>query len=181
MNRIILMVMAIGICGCVSTDSPSVNSSVNDTSVSPTPTASSPSGPVTLDSEESAFVVLINNYRLQSGLTALQLSPLLTTASKWMSTNMANNNYFSHTDSLGRDPFTRMAFFGYDISGYCGENIAAGSATAADTFTQWQNSPAHNANMLDANYVTLGVGRASNPSSTYDWYWTTDFGSVLNE
>ncbi len=90
---------------------------------------------------------------------------------------MANNNYFSHTDSLGRDPFTRMAFFGYDTSGYSGENIAAGYATASDTFTQWKNSAAHNANMLDPNYFSLGVGRASNPNSTYGWYWTTDFGS----
>jgi uncharacterized protein YkwD len=174
MNRIIFMMMAMGLVGCVATDSSTVSSPATPL---PSPTITTTSGPVSLDTEESAFVVLINDYRLQSGLTELQLSPLLVAASKWMSTDMANNNYFSHTDSLGRDPFTRMAFFGYDVSGYSGENIAAGYASASDTFTQWQSSPAHNANMLDPNYFSLGVGRASNSNSTYDWYWTTDFGS----
>ena len=37
---------------------------------------------------------------------------------------MASKNYFSHTDSLGRDPFTRMNAFGYSASAM-GENIAA--------------------------------------------------------
>jgi len=96
-----------------------------------------------------------------------------------MSEDMANNNYLSHTDSLGRDPFTRMSAFNYITSMYEGENIAAGNETGADTFAQWQSSPPHNANMLDANYLVLGVGRAYNASSDYGWYWTTDFGSTI--
>jgi uncharacterized protein YkwD len=136
---------------------------------------------VSLDSEEQAFVSLINAYRLQNGAEALQVSAALTQSSQWMSADMADKNYFSHTDSKGRDPFTRMAAFGYPLaSEYEGENIACGNATAEDTFTQWKNSPAHNANMLDANYLMIGVGRAYNASSTYGWYWTTDFGSLVD-
>jgi uncharacterized protein YkwD len=139
----------------------------------------SPTGPVSLDSEESAFITLINNYRVQSGFAALQVSIALTESSKWMSNDMATHNYLDHTDSLGRDPFTRMAAFGYDVE-TAGENIAAGNASAQNTFTQWQNSPAHNANMLDASYQVIGVGRADGASSEYGWYWTTDFGSVVD-
>jgi uncharacterized protein YkwD len=67
----------------------------------------------TLDSEEQAFLTLINNYRQASGLQPLQVSVTLTNASKWMSNDMATKNYFSHTDSLGRDPYQRLIDFGY--------------------------------------------------------------------
>lgn len=162
--------------------SPGTASSPNGPGSQSNPPASggSPAPAVALDSEESAFATLINNYREQNNLSPFKVSIALTQASKWMSGDMASKNYFSHTDSLGRDPFTRMAAFGYNYGGYSGENIAAGNADAQDTFTQWQSSPPHNANMLDANYLVIGVGRASNPSSDYDWYWTTDFGSTVD-
>src|ERR1700746_171906 len=100
------------------------------TAAAPTPT---------LDNEQSAFLKLINNYRAQNGAGPLQVSLTLQNSSEWMSTDMATKNYFSHTDSLGRDPFTRMATFGYSYTP-AGENIAAGSSTAQQTFTQWQTA-----------------------------------------
>jgi uncharacterized protein YkwD len=30
--------------------------------------------------------------------------------------------------------------------------------------------------MLSANFTEIGIGRAYNPSSTYGWYWCTEFG-----
>jgi uncharacterized protein YkwD len=132
--------------------------------------------PPTLDAESAAFLVLLNNLRAQNGLAALTLSPLLIESSQWMSTDMATNNYFDHTDSLGRDPFTRMTAFGYDSNDE-GENIAAGNSDAQSTYTQWVNSAPHLANMLDSSYTQIGVGRAYSADSTYGWYWTTDFGS----
>ena len=167
----------------VSCDSPGGSSTTPGLPVS---TAGNPGGgsqtsPVTLDSEEAAFVVLINAYRVQNGLTPLQVSVTLTESSKWLNQDMIANNYFDHTDSLGRDPGTRMFFFGYPSNASdWGENIAAGNATAQDTFTQWKNSPPHNANMLGSGYAAIGVGRAYGAASTYGWYWTTDFGSVVD-
>lgn len=135
---------------------------------------------VTLDSEEAAFCGLINSYRATQGLPALMVSEALTAASEWHSTDMATKNYFSHTDSTGRDPFQRMTAFGYGYSTYRGENIAAGNATAQATFDQWKNSAGHNANMLNANYKVIGIGKATNTTSTYKNYWTTDFGGVVD-
>src|SRR5438270_13258067 len=83
----------------------------------------------TLDAEQSAFLTLINNYRAQNGAGPLQVSVALQQSSQWMSNDMAAKNYFSHTDSLGRDPFTRMAAFGYSYYP-AGENLAAGYAAA---------------------------------------------------
>ena len=135
---------------------------------------------VALDPEEAAFCTLINNYRASKGLPALLVSERLTNASEWMSGDMAAKNYFSHTDSSGRDPFQRMSAFGYSYSTYRGENIAAGNATGSATFDQWKNSSGHNANMLNANYKVIGIGKASNTASTYRHYWTTDFGGVVD-
>ena len=136
--------------------------------------------PSVLDSEELAFVGLLNSYRQQQGLVALQLSASLTAASQWLAQDMAANNYLDHTDSLGRDFVTRLADFGYAAAMVMGENVAAGNAEGQPTFTQWQNSPPHNANMLGADYRALGVGRAYNAGSDYGWYWATDFGSTVD-
>jgi uncharacterized protein YkwD len=138
-------------------------------------------GTAALDSEEIAFFNLINAYRVQNGLNPLQISIALTQASDWMSTNMATTGNFSHTDTQGRDPSARMEAFGYDTANGWGENIAGGNATAQDTFTQWKNSPGHNANMLGANYKVIGFARVQNTTSAYGWYWTTDFGVVVDE
>ncbi|MBI1764861.1 MAG: VCBS repeat-containing protein [Acidobacteria bacterium] len=134
-----------------------------------------------LDSEELAFVQLINNYRQQNGLAPLQVSVTLTNAAKWMSADMAARGYFSHTDSLGRDPFVRMAAFGYNYQTYKGENIAAGNSTALATFNQWKNSAGHNQNMLTSAYTVMGIGRVAAPGSPYGYYWTNDFGGYVDQ
>ncbi|HYF05779.1 MAG TPA: CAP domain-containing protein [Patescibacteria group bacterium] len=133
----------------------------------------------TLSTEEQALVNLINNYRKSNGLVELQVSPSLTAAAKFLSQDMADKKYFSHTDSQSRDPYTRMISFGYTISYTMGENIAAGYSDAQNTFNQWRNSPGHNANMLGASYKAIGIGRGYSASSPYKYYWTTDFGGAV--
>jgi len=128
------------------------------------------------DSQEQAFLTLINNYRAQNGLGTLSLNTQLNNSSEWMSGDMGANNYFSHTDSLGRDPFQRMAAFGYNYNTWKGENLAAGVDTAQAAFNLWKNSPGHNANMLNPNFKVMGIARAYTAGSTYGWYWTNDFG-----
>lgn len=133
-----------------------------------------------LDGEEQAFLKLINDYRTANGLGTLQASVTLTNASKWMSNDMATKGYFSHTDSTGRDPFTRMKSFGYNYNTWMGENIAAGYSDAVNTFNQWKNSPGHNENMLNPNFKAIGIGRIVNLGAYYGFYWTTDFGGFVD-
>jgi len=129
-----------------------------------------------LDSEEQAFLQLINTYRQQNGLQPLNLSPSLTTAAELHSQDMADKNYFSHTSLDGRTFVQRMRNAGYTYDTSVGENIAAGYSTAEGVFNGWKNSPPHNANMLRPEFKVIGIGRAYNASSIYKWYWTTDFG-----
>ena len=137
-------------------------------------TASAP-----LDAEEQLFVNLINQYRQQNGLGTLSIDSRLQDASDWMSTDMGEVGYFSHTDSLGRDPFQRMNAFGYNYNTYLGENIAAGTSSAQTAFNLWKDSPGHNANMLNANYKVMGIARDDTAGSPYGWYWTNDFGGYV--
>ena len=135
-------------------------------------------GDLALDAQEQAFLTLINGYRAQNGLGALKVSTNLDRSSAWLSRDLGVKNYFSHTDSLGRTPSTRAMNCGYPSG--AGENIAAGTVwdTAQEVFAAWQGSPGHNANMLNASYKMIGIGRAQVAGSTYTWYWTTDFGLV---
>jgi len=128
-----------------------------------------------LDSEEQAFLTLINNYRAQNGRSALTTSANLSRAAAWHATDMAAKSYFSHTDSLGRSVGTRVAQC--DGLPSNGENIAAGTVkdTAAEAFEMWRNSSGHNANMLNGSYRQIGIARVYNANSPYKWYWVTDF------
>jgi uncharacterized protein YkwD len=130
----------------------------------------------TLDADEQQFLTLINNHRAQNGLGPLKISYTLTRASAWKSQDMAANAYFAHDDP-GRTWIQRVRDCGYGFNAYIGENIAAGYGDAQAVFDGWKNSPGHNANMLGANYTTIGIGKAVLPGSPYGTYWTTDFGS----
>jgi uncharacterized protein YkwD len=132
-----------------------------------------------LDSEEREFLRLINVYRNQSGLPPLALSENLNRAAAWKANHMAVHNYFAHDDTpIGRTWGQRIRDCGYTLNTFRGENLAAGNGAAAAAFEQWRNSPGHNANMLSPNFRVIGIGRAYNASSTYDWYWATDFGGA---
>lgn len=119
---------------------------------------------------------MINNYRAQNGLGTLSTNGKLRDAGLWMAQDMAAKDYFSHTDSLGRDPFVRMNDFGYTYNTWKGENLAAGVADAAGAFDLWKGSHGHNENMLNPHFTVIGIARAYDPSSTFGWYWATEFG-----
>ena len=148
----------------------------------PAPQTAPATGSGTVDSEEWKFLQIINDYRAQNGLGALQISQALTNSAEWMSGDMAAKNYMSHTDSLGRSALTRMAAFGYGYSTWRGENIVTGN-TAQKAFEWWKNACdpnsagtctyAHRKNMLNPNYKVIGIGFVSGR-------WTTDFGGVVD-
>ena len=135
------------------------------------------SADVCTDSEEVGFLSLINDYRAASGLRSLSLSSSLSSAAAYHSTDMAANGYLAHSLLDGTSVEQNMANFGYE-GGTHGENIAAGTETATEAMQIWQGSAEHNANMLNASFGAIGIGRAYDPNSQYGWYWTTIFGDV---
>jgi uncharacterized protein YkwD len=134
-----------------------------------------------LDSAEQDLVARINAFRAAKGLPTLTVSDTLTAAAKWMSADMGARNYFAHTSLDGRSPTQRMADAGYPAFGtWTGEDLAAGYTTTADVLNGWINSPGHYAVLVNPQYRAIGVGRGYTAGSTYGWYWTADFGGVVD-
>ena len=130
--------------------------------------------------EELALLNLINNYRAQNGIAKLALSPKLTQAAYGHSYDMATKNYFSHTSLSGATFVSRIRATGYTYNTYLGENIAAGYAKALSVFNAWKASSGHNRNMLNRNFKAVGISGVYNANSRYKWYWTCDFGGVVD-
>lgn len=123
---------------------------------------------------------LINEARAASrscGSTLYQPARALTWNSKLFnaaaghSTDMAVNNYFSHTSKDGRTASQRVTAAGYSWR-TTGENIAAGQRTIQDVMNGWMASPGHCANIMNPNFTEVGVACAQNSTSTYKQYWT---------
>jgi uncharacterized protein YkwD len=129
-----------------------------------------------LDAEEIAFYLLINQHRADHGVKPLSISTNLTRAASWMAQDMARGKYFSHSDLSGRAPTQRAQWCGYIDQ--AGENIAAGTnwSSALSVFDGWLTSSGHNSNMLNPMFVNIGIARHFDPNAPYGWYWVTDFG-----
>jgi uncharacterized YkwD family protein len=167
--------------------SPPPPTSTNTTA--PTPTATNTEAPQATNttastncdatgnsSYESQVIVLINQERAAEGLPALSSQSQLTSAARIHSEDMACNDYFSHNSPTTGSPFDRINDQGYSFSS-AGENIAAGYVSPASTVETWMNSPGHRDNILNADYVHIGIGYAYWGESTYGAYWTAVFAS----
>jgi uncharacterized protein YkwD len=122
---------------------------------------------------EQQMLTLINGARASAGVPALKLSPNLNRAAAWKSADPSATGSggfpFSHTDSLGRGPYTRAPDCGYAAG--AAENIAYGSTDPLTIFNMWMASSGHRANILMASYVVIGIGQ-------HGTAWTTDFGYI---
>ena len=129
--------------------------------------------------EEQAVLDLINAHRVQAGCAPLIPHRQLTAAARGHSTDMALNDYFSHTSLDGRSPWDRMAEAGYTSFSSAGENIAAGYSSPASVVNGWMNSSGHRANILNCNFTETGIGYYYLQNDTgnvnYRRYWTQDF------
>jgi len=88
----------------------------------------------------------------------LKVSVKLTTAATWMSEDMAANNRFDHTDSLGRGLQARLTFFGYGSN--AGENIASTGPTGQNAFDAWlASTQGHKEEMENVSRVAVGISK----------------------
>ena len=126
---------------------------------------------VALAEENFAVEVLnlVNAERAKVGVAPLRLADDLQAASAIRAREIIE--VFSHTRPDGSDCFTVMRNRGRT----CGENIAAGHASAQETVEQWMNSEGHRENILNPNFRELGVGYAYEDYSTYHHYWVQLF------
>lgn len=128
-----------------------------------------PSGSTSVLDYEQQVVTLVSAERAKYGLAALTLDETLCGYARVKSQDMHDQGYFSHTSPTYGSPFDMMRAFGVSYR-TAGENIAMGYATPAAVVEAWMNSEGHRANILSANYTTLGVGYVADGG-----YWTQWF------
>lgn len=115
---------------------------------------------------------IVNAERQKAGLQPLTLDAELCKIANVKAADMRDNNYFSHDSARYGSPFQMLQTFGRHYTS-AGENIAAGQKDANAVMTDWLNSSGHRANILNANYKSLGVGYVTGGS--YGSYWVQEF------
>ncbi len=149
-----------------------------DTPSAPTSTTVPACSPTGNTSFESALLALINQERQSQGLQPYNLQSQLQAAARAHSTDMACNDFLSHTGSDGSTVRDRIARQGYSWT-WAGENIYAtgniSSSAPQQVFDWWMNSAAHRANLLSPNYTDIGLGYMYKPDSSYGGYFTAVF------
>lgn len=118
---------------------------------------------------EKRVVELVNEIRVENGLSKLTLNSELSAVARLKSQDMKDKNYFSHTSPTYGSPFDMMKQFGISYK-TAGENIAYGYVTPEAVVDGWMNSPGHRANILNSSYKEIGVGYVADGH-----YWTQMF------
>lgn len=143
-------------------------------------TATSVSCTVTFNNGyEGTVLELINEERQDQGLPAYTTDSRLRSASLVHATDLACNDFFSHTGSDDSSPSERVSAQGYSWSSV-GENIYAGSGSygsPSSAFQGWMDSPGHRANILSSSFTQIGVGYVYFADSQYRNYYVTVFAS----
>ncbi len=147
--------------------------------------------PADLELVRAAVLCLINRERADHLETPLTTSADLQRAAEAHSAEMVSQDFFQHVSPGGSTPVTRATSAGYipsPLVGYViGENLAWATLTLATPeaiVAAWMASPAHRANILEAEYRETGIGVAAEtparlgegaPGATY----TQEFGVII--
>ena len=84
---------------------------------------------------------------------------------------MATRGYFDHDTPEGKQPHQRAMEAGYPTS-YVGENIGSGYTDASRAMAGWMASTGHCRNIMNGDFVDLGVGHVAEGA-----LWTQVFGA----
>ncbi|OPY35344.1 MAG: Cysteine-rich secretory protein family protein [Methanoregula sp. PtaU1.Bin051] len=131
---------------------------------------------------EDAIFRYTNEERQKSQRSPLQYDRSLSAIARAHSTDMAQNDFFSHTNLKGEDPTDRATRSGYSVhkelgSGWYSEGIAENigkmptgnvvgigyvssdpDSIAKAQVNSWMTSPGHRSNILNSQYSRIGVG-----------------------
>lgn len=116
------------------------------------------SGVASAGQKEQQMVSLINQARSSAGLPPLQVNSQLTSAARAKSKDMVDNNYFNHHSPTYGSFTNLLRQYGVSYSA-AAENIAMNSdGNVNSAHNMLMNSPGHRANILGANFRSVGVG-----------------------
>lgn len=100
----------------------------------------------------------------------LRLAGILSDVASEHATDMAEHNYFDHTDLSGASPADRVRAVGYRER-LVGENIAYGVDSIDEAVQGWLDSPGHCENIMDPRFSEMGIGYAAGTTLRRGLYW----------
>lgn len=120
--------------------------------------------------DEHAFIQevvdLVNVERAKEGLSPLTVDTKVQAAAMVRAKECEVS--FSHTRPNGSSFATALKEQKVSYRS-AGENIAYGQRTPEEVMKAWMNSSGHRANIMNANYTTIGVGYYENANGTDYW------------
>ncbi|MGD9530401.1 MAG: CAP domain-containing protein, partial [Pseudonocardia sp.] len=102
------------------------------------------------------IVALTNDERARAGCGTVATDDRLAAAAQAHARDMADRNEMSHVGSDGSTFDERIRAAGHDEPG--AENIARGYPDPETTMREWMASSGHRRNIVNCDYVTIGVG-----------------------
>jgi uncharacterized protein YkwD len=115
---------------------------------------------------------LTNASRVVRNLSVLSWDDQVKETARKHSEDMAENNYFNHTNLEGQSPFDRMAEDQITFT-VAGENLAYGQFSSIFAHEGLMNSLGHRKNILRPDFDLLGIGVSFNNQSQP--YYTENF------
>ena len=104
---------------------------------------------------QEEVIRLVNDARIKYGLKPLEIDQDLMELAEFKSTDMYENEYFSHISPKYGKIFKYITDnLGYS---YTGENIARYGMNPEEVTNGWLASPSHRENILDPNFKYIGV------------------------
>ena len=114
-----------------------------------------------LNANEKEVFDLINQQRINNGLSALKIDNEVQRVARIKAQDMVDNNYFSHNSQAYGSPFDMLKSFKISYRS-AGENIA-GNSSNSGAVNAWMNSSGHRANILNSSFNYTGIGVVSSP------------------
>ncbi|PIY80867.1 MAG: hypothetical protein COY80_00415 [Candidatus Pacebacteria bacterium CG_4_10_14_0_8_um_filter_42_14] len=109
---------------------------------------------------------LINGYRREQGKTVLKAHKSLEMSAQFKLSDMIAKKYWRHENADNQEPWPFFTQAGYAYS-RAGENLAFGTTSAWATLQKWQESPSHNAQLLEEAYRDMGLAIDCNSYENY--------------
>lgn len=130
--------------------------------------------------DNQKIIELTNSYRADNDLPPLKLNDKLENASKTKVQDMFNNQYFEHNSPAGITPSQLVLNADYDYR-FAGENLALGDfKDEKDLVDAWMVSPGHRANLLNPNFLEIGVTSGLNKfKDRTTWISVQEFGKQM--
>ena len=108
-----------------------------------------------LSKEEQETLDLINEYRMQNGLSELKSFAKLQEVAKLKAEDIVNNGYFAHNSENLGTPFEMIENNGIKYK-FAGENLA-GNKNPERAVEAWIDSKLHRENILEENFQYTGI------------------------